>query len=246
MRRGFFGARPGGRRGASGGTDPAHAFRAPNAPAPQRAGQPRGPPPSGVSRSCTSWPPVPPCSAPTPGRIPARSEPVSEPIRIGAAEARWGRTTFSSQCSSQGRREPTPDEMSSVLATCVDEEFPARRGPRPRPAQHGRAALAGAEARQPRGGYGPPRRARGGSAPASTRPTPGAGAPRGPVTPGRPDGWRSGPAPAGPAPDRLRRPIGRADAPARRSDGDPGARLYVTDPVFARRLNDACRASLPR
>jgi len=52
----------------------------------------------------------------------ARTEPMPDPIRIGAGEARWVREAF----PSQGRREPTPDEMSGLLATLLDEELLAR------------------------------------------------------------------------------------------------------------------------
>lgn len=45
-----------------------------------------------------------------------------EPIRIGEGEARWVRETF----SSQWRRDPTPDEMSGLLTTLLDEELLAR------------------------------------------------------------------------------------------------------------------------
>ncbi len=52
----------------------------------------------------------------------AQSEPMPEPIRIGAGEVRWVRETF----SGQWRRDPTPDEMRALLATLLDEELLAR------------------------------------------------------------------------------------------------------------------------
>lgn len=52
----------------------------------------------------------------------AQSEPMPDPIRIGAGEVRWVRETF----SGQWRRDPTPDEMQALLMTLLDEELLAR------------------------------------------------------------------------------------------------------------------------
>ncbi|MGH1574827.1 peptidyl-prolyl cis-trans isomerase [Methylobacterium sp. P31] len=45
-----------------------------------------------------------------------------EPVRIGEGEIRWARETF----AAQWRRNPTPEEMTGLLATLINEELLAR------------------------------------------------------------------------------------------------------------------------